>query len=67
MLAIILGQLISYKILTFKKLSKNLKLISLGSLIILAIAFVVFTYYPLEIPLFQDPNTGEYGIINHSH
>ena len=67
MLAIILGQLISYKILTFKKLSKNLKLISLVSLIILAIAFVVFTYYPLEIPSFQDPNTGKYGIINHSH
>ncbi len=67
MLAIIIGQFISYKILTFKKLSKNLKLISLVALVILAIAFVVFTFYPLEIPLFQDPNTGEYGIIHHSH
>ena len=66
-LAIIIGQLISYKILTFKKLSKNLRLISLVALIILAIAFAVFTFYPLEIPLFQDPNTGEYGIIHHLH
>jgi hypothetical protein len=67
MLAIILGQLVSYKLLTSKKLSRNLKLISIIALIILAIAFVVFTFYPLEIPLLQDPNTGEYGIIHHLH
>ena len=67
MLAIILGQLVSYKLLTFKKLSKNLKLISLIAIIILAIAFVVFTFYPLEVPLFQDPESGGYGIINHIH
>ena len=67
MLAIILGQLVSYKLLTFKKLPKNLKLISLIALLILAIAFVVFTFYPLEVPLFQDPESGGYGIINHVH
>lgn len=65
--AIIVGQLVSYKMLTFKKLSKNLKLISLVALIILAVAFVVFTFYPPQIQLFQDPNTGEYGIVNHLH
>ena len=63
--AIILGQLVSFKLLTFKKLPKNL--ISLVALIILAIAFIVFTFYPPQIQLFQDPNTGEYGIINHLH
>ena len=67
MFAIIVGQLVSYKMLTFKKLSKNLKLISIVSLAILALAFVVFTFYPPQIQLFQDPNTGEYGIINHLH
>ena len=67
MFAIIVGQLVSYKILTFKQLSKNLKLISIVALIILFLAFVVFTFYPLEIPLFQDPVTGEYGIIHHLH
>ncbi len=65
--AIIVGQLVSYKMLTFKKLSENLKLISLVALIILAVAFVVFTFYPPQIQLFQDPNTGEYGIVNHLH
>ena len=67
MFAIIVGQLVSYKMLTFKKLSKNLKLISIVALIILGLAFVVFTFYPPQIPLFQDPNTGEYGIITHLH
>ena len=65
--AIIFGQLVSYKMLTFKKLSKNLKLISIVTLAILALAFVVFTFYPPQIQLFQDPNSGEYGIINHLH
>ena len=65
--AIIVGQLISYELLTFKKLSKNLELISLGALVILALAFTVFTFYPPQIQLFQDPNTGEYGIVNHLH
>ena len=31
-------------------------------LCILALAFVVFTYYPPHIPLFQDPLTGGYGV-----
>jgi len=65
--AIIVGQLISYKLLTFRKLSDRLKLISLVAIVILAIAFVVFTFYPPQILPFQDPNTGEYGIINHLH
>ena len=66
-LAIILGQLVSFKLLTFKKLSKNLKLISIVALVILGLAFVVFTFYPPQVQLFQDPNTGDYGIINHLH
>jgi len=65
--AIIVGQLVSYKMLTFKNLSKNLKLISIVTLAILAVAFMVFTFYPPQAQLFQDPNTGEYGIINHLH
>jgi len=65
--AVIIGQLVSYKLLTSKRLSKNLNLISLGALVILGLAFVVFTFYPPQIQIFQDPITGEYGIINHLH
>ena len=67
MFAIIVGQFVSYKMLTFKQLSKNLRLISIVSLIILGLAFVVFTFYPPQLSLFQDPNTGDYGIIKHLH
>jgi hypothetical protein len=67
MFAIIVGQFVSYKMLTFNKLPKNVKLLSIVALIILGLAFVVFTFYPPQIPLFQDPNTGEYGIIHHLH
>lgn len=67
MFAIIVGQLVSYKMLTFKKLSKNLRLISMVALIILGLAFVIFTFYPPQIQLFQDPITGDYGIIKHLH
>ncbi|MFC1487605.1 DUF6512 family protein [Thermoproteota archaeon] len=57
MFAIIVGQFVSYKMLTFKQLSKNLRLISIVSLIILGLAFVVFTFYPPQLSLFQDLNT----------
>ena len=67
MFAIIVGQFVSYKMLTFKQLSKNLRLISIVSLIILGLAFVVFTFYPPQLSLFQDLNTGDYGIIKHLH
>ena len=65
--AIIIGQIISYRLLNYKKLAKIYELISLVALIILAFAFVVFTFYPPQLQFFQDPNTGEYGIIKHLH
>lgn len=67
MFAIIVGQLVSYKMLTFKQQPRNFKLISIIALIILGLAFIVFTFYPPQIALFQDPISGEYGIIHHTH
>jgi len=66
-LAIIVGQLISYRLLINRKLAKIFELISLIALVILALAFLIFTFYPPQVQLFQDPNTGEYGIVNHLH
>jgi len=63
--AVIIGQISSYKLLTYRKLSENLEKISLIALAILALAFVLFTFYPPQLPIFQDPTTGEYGIIHH--
>ena len=65
--AIIVGQLISHKLLTHKKLAKIFELVSIVGLLVLVFAFIVFTFYPPKVQLFQDPITGEYGINSHFH
>jgi hypothetical protein len=60
--AVIIGQISSYKLLTHKKLSEHLDRISLVLLVVLGIAFVLFTFYPPQLSVFRDPITGKYGI-----
>jgi len=62
-LAVIIGQLVSYKIMVRPEFSQKFNTVSLLSLIILLLAFVVLTFYPPHIFLFQDPISGGYGII----
>jgi hypothetical protein len=64
-IAVIVGQLVSYRLLTGKTLPYNLDMVSLIALILLGLAFVVFIVYPPQLPMFQDPITGEYGIVSH--
>lgn len=64
-IAVIVGQTVSYKLLTEKILPPKLAGISLIALFLLGLAFLLFTFYPPEFPLFQDPVTGEYGIVSH--
>jgi hypothetical protein len=64
-IAVIVGQLVSYRLLTRKTLPYNLDNFSLIALLLLGIAFMLFTFYPPQLPMFQDPITGEYGIISH--
>lgn len=64
-IAVIVGQLVSYRLLTGKTLPYNLDKVSLIALILLGLAFVLFTFYPPQLPLFQDPITEEYGIVSH--
>lgn len=65
--AIIVGQYFSFRVLTHKKLIRAFELIGLISLILLAVAFAVFTFYPPEVDLFRDPLSGDYGIIHQDH
>ena len=65
--AVIVGQLVSYKLLTYRQLPDSLNTISLFALVLLGVAFVLFTFYPPHLPLFRDPITGEYGITSHTH
>ena len=59
-LSIILGEIISYKIVGTEKESDQL--IYLLLIIILFIAFILFTYFPPKIGIFRDPISGWYGI-----
>jgi len=61
-LAVVIGQIVSYKIMTLPEFSRKFNAISLLSLIILLLAFVVFTFYPSHFFLFQDPISEGYGI-----
>jgi len=63
-IAVIVGQLVSYKLLTYKKFPEIFNKISLVALVLLGVAFVIFTFYPPHLPLFGDPVTGQYGIAN---
>ncbi len=65
--AVLIGQFLSYKLLISKPQSKTVELISLATLTVLAILFILFTFYPPHISLFQDGVTGEYGIFPRTH
>jgi hypothetical protein len=60
--AVIVGQLVSYKLLIASPLPKRLNLFAPIALVVLGILFVLFTFCPPHLPLFKDPVTGFYGI-----
>ena len=60
--AVIIGQLLSYKLLTYRQLPRNLNKIAVIVIILLAIAFIVFTFYTPQLQIFRDPTNGAYGI-----
>ena len=64
-LAIVIGHVLSYKILISSEQPNVVSKISLILIIFLAFIFVLFTYLPPKLPIFQDSLTGKYGIINH--
>jgi hypothetical protein len=61
--AVIVGQLVSYKLLTASPLPEKLNRFAPIALVILGILFVLFTFYPPHLYLFKDPVTGGYGIV----
>ena len=61
--AVIFGQIISYKLMFLKKIPKIYNQIAIIFLFLLFLSFVIFTFYPLPNFLFRDPITFKYGII----
>ncbi len=62
LVAIVVGQLTSYKIMTSVKLPKYTNVVSPIFIILLALILILFTLYPPQLPIFLDANTGTYGI-----
>jgi hypothetical protein len=60
--AVVLGQITSYRMLTAAPLPAWTKKLGIVVLLLLLIAFATLTYYPPQLPIFQDPLTGGYGI-----
>jgi len=61
--AVVVGQLVSYKLLTAFPLPERLNRFAPIALAVLGILFVLFTFYPPQFPLFRDPVSGGYGIV----
>lgn len=61
--AILLGGFFAYEVLISQK-TYNAELVSIIFLIILLFSFILYTFNPPRIPLFQNPISGSYGIHN---
>jgi hypothetical protein len=62
--AVFIGQLLSYKLLTIRQLPRWATWVSIVFYALLAVLFIVFTFYPPDSPVFMDPESGTYGISN---
>ncbi len=62
LIAVIIGQMVSYRVLTSSELSKRENVAALAAGAFLVVVFGVFTFYPPHVFIFQDPLTGGYGI-----
>ncbi len=61
-IAVVVGQLIGYRVLTAGQLPVWLRWSSLALMVILAVIYGLFTFYPPEAGFFMDSATGGYGI-----
>jgi hypothetical protein len=65
-LAVLVGQVISYKLLTTPPLARRVNNVALGALVLMLIAFSTLTFYPPHIFLFEHfdlKDTNQFGIL----
>jgi hypothetical protein len=60
--AVIIGQGVSYKILKAKPLPRWTNVTGIALLVLMTVAFSTLTFYAPEFGIFRDPNNGGYGI-----
>ena len=62
MIAVVLGQITSYVLFKRGKPSKRKEILVMIVIALLAAILIVFTFYPPHLSIFQESNTGHYGI-----
>jgi len=62
LVAIVIGQLTSYKLMISSPLRRYTNFIAPLLIILQALILMLFTFYPPHLPIFLDGNTGTYGI-----
>jgi hypothetical protein len=60
--AVTLGQLVSYKILTHSELPRFTSYLGIAIIILVGLILILFTFFPPQWPILLDQNTGTYGI-----
>ena len=60
--AVSVGQVISYLLLATGHRHAGLGLVGLSGLVLLGLCFAAFSFKPLQLRIFRDSVTGEYGI-----
>jgi hypothetical protein len=63
-IAVIIGQIVSYKLWSSLRLPKAFNWLGLTMITIGVLLFAFFTFYPPHVGIFQDPITGGYGIVD---
>jgi hypothetical protein len=64
MIAVIVGQIVSFSLYKQEKGSRLrlTEIIAIAIIVLLAIIFITFTFYPPHFSIFMDSETGHYGI-----
>lgn len=62
LLAVIIGQMVSFTILTLRKLPRSTMYTGIGIIFLVGLILVLFTFFPPHWPILLDENTGTYGI-----
>ncbi len=60
-MAVIMGEYVAYKLI-MSKIKCN-KIVATVILLVILVAFIIFTYFTPHLGIFKDPVTGQYGMI----
>lgn len=64
-LSVSLGQMISFLLMIQRPLRSRVKRIGATLLLIMILAFSLFSFFPPKVPLFQDSRSGQYGFLKY--